>query len=124
MLQWVRRDAAGTQPLSWRPVEQYRKAVSRLLLHLDAQFASATGHVGLQHFQFDATAQLWKQANWRRWPSINEGIEMGSSNLSAMHPLEYHFSVQQHLCLRLSWRLLEGFLVFFLFQYRTFLKRC
>jgi hypothetical protein len=58
---------------------------------LDAQFAVSSGHGGLSFFQYDSTDPHWDMRNWRRWPSVNFGMDMDATNMSASFACEYYF---------------------------------
>ena len=89
-LAWARKTPAPAAKTSWRPKPVYRVAAKRQLAMLDNQIRVSTPLVGLSHFRDDGS-KVW--SDWRSWPHVGLGHDLGSDILCAAWAAERHFEL-------------------------------
>ena len=88
---WLRKVVKqnGKRKTAWRPKVFYRRGAFRWLVQQDNVQRVATANGGLRFIIPDPTEPLWKDDNWRDWPTQTYGIDQGSDGVAALHALMY-----------------------------------
>ena len=96
-LAWCKRDdqPASAKPagpiISWRAKPTYRVGAKKSLADWDNQIRQSTPLPGLIYFKPDPTLARW--SNWRSWPHLGIGHDLGSDCLCASQALERKYKL-------------------------------
>jgi len=92
---WVSKGAKGKDQnksaSAWRAQALNRVAAKRCLGMLDNQIRVSTPLEGLKHYAPNPALGTW--ADWRTWPHLGVGHDLGPDQLSALHAAERKFAL-------------------------------
>lgn len=77
----------GKNKLAFRPTKKYRVSAKHWLDSLDNQVRVSANNRGLVEFQPEWESPVWK--DWRHYPFLAVGMDLGSDGCSAGHSLAY-----------------------------------
>ena len=81
---------SGAAP-AHRPRKIHRKSAKHILDNLDAEIRLMSNTPGLIYFLYDLEKPLWQAANWKFWPHMSVGGDLGPDNVAAQNAIEYFF---------------------------------
>ena len=88
---FLNRTQHTVKPYMWRPAQRRRLNAKRWLANLDMQVKTSTPFVGLVAFQFQENRDPW--LDWRRWPWLSIGMDLGADGVAALFGAQYVFSL-------------------------------
>jgi hypothetical protein len=88
---FLNRTQQTVKPYMWRLAQRRRLNAKRWLANLDMQVKNSTPFVGLAAFRFQENRDPW--LDWRRWPWLSIGMDLGADGVAALFGAQYLFSL-------------------------------
>jgi hypothetical protein len=91
---WLHRGKrTGKKFAGWRPRKLHRVATKKFLATTDNQIRVSTTRPGLKWWQYDASELQEQFRDWRCFPFIALGMDLGSDNVCGMFAGAYKFGL-------------------------------